>query len=171
MARSRTNFPRRRKQWLQLPGISANLTVAGTTGGSLQAFAGGGNTVLRCMGQHMLMGEPGATHVIGDTMTFTWAIGVVSSDAAAAGAGSLPDPADEPEYPWLYWHTDQLVFTQTGTSTGEGSAVVRTDFDIKSMRKISPRESLIFFGQYVDISGTPSVRIEAGPVRVLVALP
>jgi len=46
---------------------------------------------------------------------------------------------------------------------------VRRQFDIRSMRKLKPRESLVWLVQYGDLSGTPSITTVCGQIRTLVA--
>ena len=98
-------------------------------------------------------------------------IGIVSSDAFAAGAGSMPDPLGEPDYPWLYWMDHPFYYSTTGAPLQLSTDVegVRAKFDIRSMRKFKPRESLAFLVQYADSSGTPPMQLLQGNVRCLIA--
>ena len=82
----------------------------------------------------------------------------------------MPDPATDANYPWLYWASHKLFFTSSGNS-GEGGAgySLRRSFDIKSMRKLKPSESLAFVFQYSDIAGAPPLQFTAGQTRVLLA--
>jgi len=114
---------------------------------------------------------PTAAPAAGDEMEFCIGIGVVSSDAATVGASAMPDPCDEPEYPWLYWASHPFGFNGTAVETALASGSVRKHFDIKSMRKIKPSESLVVIGQYADIgsAGEPPMTIVVGGLRVLLA--
>ncbi len=110
------------------------------------------------------------TVVAKDSAEVTVAIGVVSSDALGVGSIAMPDPFDEPDYPWLYWASIPLFWPvagspRAGSSEAEARAVA---FDIRSMRKIKPREGLAMVAQYTDNTGTPPVTITAAKTRVLV---
>ena len=59
-------------------------------------------TVLRMIGEYTISST--SAPVALDAANIGIGIGVVSSDAAAVAAGAgVPDPIDEPEYPWLFW--------------------------------------------------------------------
>ncbi len=159
--------PRQTKEWAAIPSISlAGTTNATILGGSLALLAS--QTVLRMIGGYVIHPENVATS--GDRCKVTLAIGVVSTDAFDAGAASMPDPAGEAEYPWLYWAEHSFGFPKTLSATISGdsvSGVVRERFDIRSMRKMKPRESLAFVVQYVDLVGAPAMRILLSQTRVL----
>ncbi len=157
------------KHWHFIPG--ANLAFTGNAtgvGGSLALD--GPWTVIRMLGEYLIHFTGGSTIVIGDKATFALGIGVVSSDAVAAGAASLPDPAGEPEYPWLFWTSHELAAIEADALQRGGElGVIRRSFDIRSMRKLKPRESLVFVAQYVDVAGTPFIDVAIAQTRVLVA--
>ncbi len=158
---------RRQKIWSSVPGIFLNLTGAGTSiGGSLGFNTA--DTVIRMLGSYTI--APTSAPVAGDAADIAVALGVISSDAFAAGAGSVPDPADEPEYPWLFWRHQTLHFPTTSADPSVASGSVRDSFDIRSMRKLKPRESLAWVIQYVDIGGVPPLSVSLDPTRVLLAL-
>ncbi len=160
------------KQWAFIPAIQLSPTSATTLLGGSLAFAEA-NTVLRMLGGYLI--TPDGATVAGDAAQLTVGIGVISTDAFAAGAGSVPDPNGEPEYPWLYWRDHQLrypsattVLKGEGDQTGAGTE--RVHFDIKSMRKLKPRESLVFIVSYTDVTGTPPLKLDVGRTRVLIGL-
>ena len=124
-------------------------------------------TVIRLLGEYSV--GPGVAPVAGDQVAIGVGIGVVSSDAVAAGAGSMPDPVLEPGYPWLYWADHRLSFSSTSVDPSSNSASLRRAFDVKSMRKIKPRESLVLVAEYLNIVGDPPINFLAGKTRVLVA--
>ncbi len=102
----------------------------------------------------------------------TVGIAVVNQDAIdSATQVAVPDPSEEPEYPWLYWHSHPLYFATTGLAPGLGQAVVRHSFDVKSMRKVGAREGLVMLVEYNNLLGVPPINFIAGETRVLVALP
>ena len=92
---------RMKKRWSFLPAVSVLLASDQT------ALASGGFTpteavtIIRMLGSYVI--TPAGT-VVADTGTSIGiGIGVVSADAFSAGAGSMPDPLGEPDYPWLFW--------------------------------------------------------------------
>ncbi len=172
---ARTNTPRQAKQWDSLPGTDQAMTADNTfaASGTLTQLADTPFTVLRMLGEYII--GPTSVTVAGDRCDIGVGICVTSTDAFALGATALPDPLGEPDYPWLYWaaHTFNFPAATSGTA-GEGpqglTGSVRHRFDIRSMRKIKPRESLSMVLQYADLSGTPPMTFVAGPIRVLVGL-
>ncbi len=157
---------RQRKEWTSIPGIQLPMTSGATLLGGSVAFASAA-TVLRMLGEYIITPTSAAT--AGDAAVVGVAIGVVSSDAFAAGAGSMPDPTDEPEYPWLYWANHSFFFPSTLTLLGQTDAgSIRRSFDIRSMRKLKPRESLAFVAQYTDRAGAPPLQLDVAVTRVLV---
>ncbi len=165
MARPRFSGHRMNKEWNFIPGVSFALTGNATVAaGGLQP---GSATVLRMLGEYIIV--PTAVPVALDNADVTVAIGVVSSDAFAAGAGSLPDPGAEPEYPWLYWASHPLFFPSADATAGGAGISVRRGFDVKSMRKIKPRETLVLVGQYANVVGDPPLTLSIANTRVLLA--
>ncbi len=163
------NLPARRaKIWSAIPGISLALTASGTSLGGSISFATA-DTVLRMMGQYII--TPTSAPAALDNARVVVAIGVVSSDAFAAGSASVPDPAGEPEYPWLYWADHPLFFSTSTTDPNSGASTLRHSFDVRSMRKLKPRESLAMIVEYADIVGAPPLQFSTGQTRVLIALP
>ncbi len=155
------------KEWAGMPGIELNFTADATQLGGSIAFATPA-TVLRMIGEYLVSPTDGGGFVNGDRADITVAIGVVSTDAFDAAA--TPDPASEPEYPWLYW-ADHPVFIPDSTPAERDDVVgsVRRTFDIRSMRKLKPRESLCWVVQYGDLTGTPPLTVGIGQTRVLLA--
>ena len=160
---------RMNKSWLHIPAIDADMTAAGHQGGASLAFVEPA-TVLRMIGDYLITPTNGGVVAL-DAANIGVGIGIVSTDAATLGATALPDPASEADYPWLYWKVSSLYFRGVLDPTiPSGSAdVVRVSFDIRSMRKIKPRESLSFGIEYVNVSGAPPLTFQSGGVRVLVA--
>ena len=159
--------PRLAKQWESLAAINISMTADSTNLGA-SSGTNTSQTVLRMIGEYV--GLPSAATVAGDRAVVTVGIGVISSDAFAAGAGSVPDPAGESEYPWLYWASHPFRFGDTSVDPNSQSASVRHTYDIRSMRKMKPRESLALIVQYVDINGAPPIAFLFGATRVLIGL-
>jgi len=163
----RFRTPRKEKEWGFMPAISNSLEVAATTALTSLAFSSAA-TVMRMLGSYIL--APNAATVAQDMASIVIGIGKVSTDAFAAGGGSLPDPAGEPDYPWLYWADHELFFGGTSTDPQLAASGARITFDIRSMRKFKPGESLAMVAQYVDIQGTPPIRVNVGRTRCLLAV-
>ncbi len=156
------------KHWHELPAGAVTLTANAT------AFVGalaldGPWTAIRMLGEYVFAPTGGGAFAASDNALLALAIGVISTDAAALGSSAVPDPADEPDYPWLYWAEHPLLFLVATADQNNPAGVVRVSFDIRSMRKIKPRESLSMIIQYTDVSGTPPISFSAAHTRVLVA--
>ena len=156
---------RQRKHWHAIPGGPLLLTANGTGLGGVFSLDDPA-TVLRMLGEYIISFTPNPVGL--DAVIIGVGIGVVSSDAATAGAASVPDPDGEPDYPWLYYASHPLFSTGTDpTGSGAAGASVRRVFDVRSMRKMKPRESLAMIFEYVDVTGTPPITITIGETRVL----
>ena len=121
------------------------------------------------LGEYVISPTAGATFAADDAATIGVGIGVVSTDAATAGAASVPDPIGEPDYPWLYWADIPFYFAGSGPGGDEITAHVRRQFDIRSMRKLKPRETLTWVFQYGNLVGNPPLSLNVANTRVLVA--
>ena len=157
---------RRRKEWRSLPKSSMAFGAASTVNASQLAFTDAA-TVLRMLGEYTI--APSSAPAITDGAQITVAIGVISSDAAATT--TVPDLGAELEYPWLYWASHPLFYRTVTVSQELGSGVVRVRFDVRSQRKMKPRESLVMIADYENLSGDPALAFYVGVTRVLVALP
>ncbi len=162
----RGSFGRRMdKEWNSIPGIDLNLAASATASGGFLSLGTAG-TILRMIGEYIITPRLAPTAV--DSVFISLGIGVVSSDAAAAGAASLPDPAGEPDFPWLFWATHSFFFSTTTTDPSDAGSSLRRAFDIRSMRKMKPRESLIFVVEYANVIGNPDMQINLAQTRVLI---
>ncbi len=157
------------KQWTSLGGIvnssfnSASTNVAAAILNFTEA-----QTVLRMIGEYVIGPDATSAPVVGDTATLGVAIGVFSTDAASITA--VPDPLAEPEYPWLYWKAHTLNFETTSVDPSTAQSSVRQSFDIRSMRKVKPRESLAMVIEYQSGGGDPTLLFSPSFTRVLVAV-
>ena len=158
--------PRMDKEWQVIGGIELLLTGAGTSL-SLGLAPGTAATVIRMIGEYLILNT--GSVVVLDSVQIAVGIGVFLTDAFIAGA--TPDPAQEPEFPWLYWKTHALNFPATGSpqNPAAGHAFVRQAFDIRSMRKMKPRETLAMVVEYVNIVGNPPITVDLTGTRVLLA--
>ena len=167
MARGRDfRTPSREKSWNSIPSLSIDVTSDSTFQASGLFTAGEAVTCVRQRCEYIMTAtETGV--VAGDECKIAVGLALVSGDAATAGAASLPDPAEEPEYPWLYWAEHAFFFTATSGNNGNVAISVRRVVDTKSMRKLKPRQALTWVGQYADLSGTPPMKVSFGQTRLL----
>ncbi len=122
-------------------------------------------TVIRMIGEYII--APGGVVASGDNAIIGMGIGVFSTDATAVTA--VPEPFSEPEFPWLYYAVHAFAYSGAGQDNAISSQSVRRSFDVHSMRKVKPGESLGFVAQYVDGTGAPPLDLTFGITRVLVA--
>ncbi len=159
---------RRQKVWERIASAQLALTANGTfVGNRLTAL--GGRTILRMLGE-VTVGPTSAPTAL-DSVLITVGIGVVSDDAFALGPTALPDPGEDPEYPWLFWWQFPLFFAGTSVDGGNAQISGRKGFDIRSMRKMKNSESLGWVVQYEDVVGTPPIHLDIGTLRLLTLLP
>ena len=145
--------------------VTSNVTVLASN--SL-GFAGPG-TILRC--RSYIQAWFDATVQVGDGILLTFGLGLVSSDAAAAGSGSVPEPRND-LFPWLWWGEMSLASESTlvsGEGTPWGMSAQRIDVDTKAMRRVKAGESLVWIMNSTTASGAPVTNISFGTTRVLVA--
>ena len=172
MARQRGSGSRMGKQWGDIPAISLSLTADGTSsGGALISTTS--QTVLRMLGGYTI-GLAGIA-TAADAVRIGVGIGIISTDAFNLGATAMPDPLGELDFPWLYWNEHSLRYpAAAGTSAGQGvtdaRGWVRHKFDIRSMRKMKPRENLVVVIEYADTNGAPPMRVDVDQTRVLIGL-
>ena len=167
MARQAFARARQAKEWRVMAAISRGFTADATnTGGSLNFSQPA--TVLRMLGEYSIQAT--SAPVALDAVYVTVAVGVVSTDARNLGATAMPDPAEEPEYPWLFWASHLMRWNSSTISENDGSGYLRRAIDIRSMRKIKPRETLTWVFQYEDGGGNPPINVQNELTRVLVGL-
>ena len=173
MAR-RTFAPRGRKidfkQWDAAPGLIGSENADATFIGGSLAFNIPA-TILRWRSHVACMFDE--TRAVGDRAVFTFGVGIFSTDAVTLGSTALPDPAGEPEYPWVWWKEFRLdcFAVHAGANVndaGWGPTQQRYDLDSKAMRKIKPGESLLIVGQMSNQAGAPVTLVDLGQLRVLI---
>ena len=154
------------KEWNAIPGLETQATTDQVIATAL-AFSFPAS-ILRMVGAGGLV-MLDETKQVDDIASIGFAIGVVSSDAFTAGAGSLPDPLGEPEYPWMYWTRTTLHSFVAAAEEGLGSTVYRfPPFDSRSMRKIKPGQSLVQVIELGGLVGAPTVVMDLESTRVLI---
>ncbi len=166
MGRDFQRGARMSKHWDFIPAISVAFTGDNPALGGSIAFARA-QTVIRMIGSYTIT----ATTVVSaqDSADIGLAIGVISTDAFVAGASAVPDPLGEPDYPWLFWADESLMWPTAVSDQGNVAGSVRRYFDIKSMRKLKPRESLAVIFQYSNNAGNPPITVNFCRTRVLLA--
>ena len=164
MARNFGGNRRMEKDWSAIPSISLALTADGTFGGASNN-PGVSSTVLRMIGEYVI--GPTSSPAALDDVKITLGIGVVSADAQAVGPGSLPDPAGEPNYSWLFWAEHHFFYATTSADPKTEQGSLRRGFDIRSMRKMKAGQALVYVVQYADIVGTPPMQVQLSQTRVL----
>ncbi len=164
------NFGGRRmgKSWSAFAGLSQSFT-GGATAVSGGVTVGSATTVLRMLGEYIIGSDAAPTAQ--DACSLIVGIGVFSSDAFTVGSAAVPNPSSEFDYPWLYWAAHDFFFSEAVLASG-GDPVrsIRKSFDIRSMRKMKPSETLGMVVDYVDTSGAPPMQVEVSQTRVLLAL-
>ncbi len=160
---------RQEKDWVALPSVSVDFTGDNSTGVVELAFSSS-ITVLRMLGEYVIAPTSAGGIVAGDDARIAIGIGLVSTDAFAATT-ALPDPAGEPEYPWLYWAQHSFLYPVAGATAADSvglAGAVRKSFDIRSMRKFKAGQSLALVAQYVNVTGDPALTFGLSRTRVLI---
>ena len=155
------------KAWLAIPAFNDSLTGDNTFVTAALSFVGPG-TILRTRGRILLAMNPSGK-AADDSVKITFGLGLVSTDAFTLGATAMPDPAGEPEYPWLWWDEVNLrSMIATTNESGFGPENRELIVDTKAMRKVKPGQSLTLVIQYANITGTPIVNSEVSQFRTLI---
>ncbi len=156
------------KRWDATLPIFIQSGTVGEKGGATNNFTRP-STILRLRGSWWA-GFDHSLESAGDRMRVSLGVGIVSTDAAGVGAGSIPSPEDNIDWPWMFW--DQVVLhcslaDQTG-QPGWGGTVQHRMIDSKAMRKVKPNESLIVAIAYGDATGAPSTVTVVPALRMLI---
>ena len=156
-----------KKRWERMLGgtLTVNLDTTNISTGFLTFSEAA--TILRVRMPY-LSGQMIATIAVGDDLRLTFGLVVVLADAAELGATAVPDPLDEPEFPWLWWGETRMFATNAGVENQFGSQYQVLHPELKLMRKVKSRESLIWIVQSIAASGAPDVRVVILTSRVLV---
>ncbi len=120
-------------------------------------------TVLRTRGEIMVMLDATA---VNEDATIAVGLAVVSTRAVAAGTASLPRPAIDGAYPWL-WHGVAIVSSGQEAAIVPDFLAVRLLVDSKAMRKVKESEAIVAVFEICDSQDQGgSVRVFGG-FRVL----
>ena len=150
------------KDWLIFAGSGQDQSALGVFSGGSLAFVAPG-TVLRIRG--FVQAFMDATQQVGDAITLTWAIGLFSTDAIAAGA--FQDPLSD-AYPWLWWSQMALHSELAAGVNQWGISAQRLEVDTKAMRKFKSGQSLVVLCETSSVTGAPVTHLDFGSLRVLI---
>jgi len=154
------------KSWDSIPGLSTSISTDSTVLAGGLAFTIPA-TILRWRGSVMAWLDASDKQV-GDAGDLAFGLAIISSDAFAAGAGSVPDPISEPEYPWIWLGTMDIRVELTAATEAWGISAQRVDVDSKAMRKVKPGETACMIIQAAGVTGAPNINVEVAQTRVLI---
>ena len=167
--RAGVRAPRRSRIWDALP-----IPLAQTAGGSsvftilvteAALLSQGKPTIARMRGaMHVQMDR--SAEVAEDKALVTYGIAMLEGRAVAAGVASLPTPATNGDFPWMWIGTATIASPTTLTEDEGAMRFERTLIDAKAMRKAGPGELLVMVTEVTSITGTPDVECW-GFIRVL----
>ena len=166
MARN-SGYQKLTKQWANMSSGVVAFTSSGTDVGGDLGFTEA-QTILRVLCEINIQAT--ATPVALDAATISIGLGVFSTDAVTLGGTAMPEPANESDYPWLFWASHSIRFGSAAVQSDDGSGYLRRQLDIRSMRKVKPRESLCWVFQYEDGGGAPPLNVVNTRARVLVGI-
>ena len=128
------------KEWTTACLIPSDIDNAIGAGGAFVIFtATEAETILRMRGEVYLELDATASN---EMVTMAIGIAVVSARAAAAGSASVPRPASEGSFPWL-WHGWLIVSSGQEAAVNDNSLIARLTVDSKAMRKIKEDEVIV----------------------------
>ena len=151
--------PRRTPEWsgvlvfTNISGGTATQSLGSQAQGSAAAVR---QTIVRIRGSavvHMVAGAAADAMVVGLGLI------IVSEDALAAGAASIPSPIDDLDSPWIFHQLFSLgpsTASEAADDTNLGLSTARIVIDNKAQRKIGPNEVLTFMWDTQLHAGTPT---------------
>ena len=122
-------------------------------------------TILRTRGYVQALLD--ATKQVGDGIVLTFGLGIVSTDAATLGATAVPDPGSDFDYPWLWWGEMTLSAEATLGADTWGPHAQRLEVDSKAMRRVTPKQSILWVCQSSAATGAPVTLVTFGSTRIL----
>jgi len=159
---NRGRAPRRLTQWI---GPADQGYVAVTDAGATligSAPFDEAATIVRTRGAFACRPESEAADV---SLTGAIGVGIVSSEAFAAGIASIPEPFSDGDWGgWFVWRSFAYE-VRFSDATGVGFLDWGFEIDSKAMRKVGPNESLVIIAE----SQGGAFRVNV-PLRILVKL-
>ncbi len=159
MPRQRIAGARSQRQFVWSNIVSSMIVTAAASGKAVGTNVGlssaGGLTLIRTRGWLGIHLDP---TTIADALQVGVGLGVFSSDAFAAGGGSMPGPLTEVDYDWVF-HTVR-VMGPSFTATEDGTNILHNvwvDVDSKAMRKLKPNQVLGWIAEVTILSGGGSI--------------
>ena len=156
------------KAWSKVTFTEQVISADGTFISAITSFIDAA-TLLRFRGYIQAIMD--STVQVGDRIVLTFGLGIVSTDAATVGATAVPDPGSDPDYPWLWWGEMNLESEWVRTSATDGAwgpSAQRIEVDSKAMRRVKPKESLLWVVQASSTVGAPVTLVTMGSTRFLI---
>ena len=158
--------PRRQTLWVGnadqgylANGAGAKLIVSGI---SLSGFGLDKPTIVRTRGEVSVIPNNLAADV---SVVGAFGMAVVSDQAFAAGATSIPGPWSDSDWGgWFMWRAFSFR-SQFGDATGLSLASVQYDIDSKAMRKVGDNETVVIMAESQAVAFDISM-----PIRMLVKI-
>jgi len=148
--------------WVNISITGTSKVLATTNLGVGTAF-----TLVRMRG-HLHVVCVGTSGAVGDGFAGAAGIGLVSNDAFAAGAASIPGPQTDANWDGWIWHQFFDVRQATGTIADGANAAsinMHMDIDSKAMRKWDPGMTLVGMVEVLE-SGSQNLEVN-GDSRLL----
>ena len=153
------------KEWFSIPGLLTQRASDGTEVGGSVSFAAPATLMRFRSGIQASFDE---TKQAGDEMNIAFGLGIFSTDAVTLGSTALPDPASEPEYPWIWWGEIFLESFVAAAAEAWGFPQQKLMVDSKAMRKVKPGQSIAWVIQTSNASGAPLTEITILQTRFLI---
>ena len=154
------------KTWTLLSASNTTITSATTAAQATGLVFSLNSTILRVRGHVQAFFDN--TKQAGDTIDLTFGLAVLNSDAFSAGAASLPDPAGDVSFPWMWWGSMSLRGDVAASEEAWGLTAQRLEVDTKAMRRVTPADTLLMIVQSTAVAGAPATLVQFGALRVLI---
>ncbi len=151
---------RQRKHWVGSDISTLSLTANATFIAAAVAITDP-ITILRTLGNILVVPTGGGTFASGDSASITFGLGLVITDAFTVGASAVPDAADEADFDWLWWYASLVSFEASVDNPGQEIGLTeRIRIESKAMRKVKGHGmSYVLLGQYTNLSGNPPMNV------------
>ena len=167
--RTAVRSARRSKVWagaqIGLTQMAAGQVAFNTLESEADLESQGKPTIARIRGQILVQTDFSA-EVPEDKCNVGFGIALLDARAVAAGAGSLPGPLTNIEFPWMWWHSSVIAVQTTVGLEQVLSNFDRIEVDGKAMRKAAPGHLLVLVAEVLAITGTSDIEY-FGALRIL----